>query len=536
MTKAITQLNAAVQLTAPAAGDILPITDVSDTTEDPNGTTKPIAFGRVAGALRTSSLTAVTAALDALSTTDLMEVTDVSDTSESASGTIKKATLAILASFWNLPVTPQMFGAKGDYDALAFTGTDDTAAMQTFFDAVLASSLWGHMGSANYKLTAGLDLGSTSDTGDTHGGFHISGSAGNETYRGCTLTFVGSLSYGIRVRRSAYKDFKVGGFKMLFKPSNSDSQYYDPPSTTYPSAAGILFEEAYYTRAQFYDIKIRNAAYVIHLAAGTYKANGEFTEYHRIEATNCQKFYYQESGLGQSFGHHVKNCHATTYHHTLGASGFAAFEVGDMGGAGGMYINNFDATIIYTDTTGITTVENLKRSTLIRDGGMNGIWHISGGRCEAFTTIVECGSYQDKQIIIENMDMTDMRCGTANAMVMAAALDGSRGKVTLRNNKIGLASGNTVFHSGAFLHHKSLSFDWAGYKYSDCTFIAYNAVTLATGKLTVAYDEDTYTGFVEFEDCQYREDATQANYRLLNIRMGGNGGAVVNPTITLTPV
>lgn len=40
----ITQLNGGVALTAPAAGDKVPITDVSDTTEAASGTTKPIAL------------------------------------------------------------------------------------------------------------------------------------------------------------------------------------------------------------------------------------------------------------------------------------------------------------------------------------------------------------------------------------------------------------------------------------------------------------------------------------------------------------
>jgi hypothetical protein len=44
---AITQLNGAVALTAPAAADMLPITDVSDTTENANGTTKPITWAKL---------------------------------------------------------------------------------------------------------------------------------------------------------------------------------------------------------------------------------------------------------------------------------------------------------------------------------------------------------------------------------------------------------------------------------------------------------------------------------------------------------
>ncbi len=40
--EAISQLNSGTELTAPAVGDLLPITDVSDTTESANGTTKPI--------------------------------------------------------------------------------------------------------------------------------------------------------------------------------------------------------------------------------------------------------------------------------------------------------------------------------------------------------------------------------------------------------------------------------------------------------------------------------------------------------------
>lgn len=42
-TTTITGLNGGVALTTPAAGDMIPIVDVSDTTESPDGTTKPIA-------------------------------------------------------------------------------------------------------------------------------------------------------------------------------------------------------------------------------------------------------------------------------------------------------------------------------------------------------------------------------------------------------------------------------------------------------------------------------------------------------------
>lgn len=38
----ITQLNSSVALTAPASGDVIPVTDVSDTTEAATGTTKPM--------------------------------------------------------------------------------------------------------------------------------------------------------------------------------------------------------------------------------------------------------------------------------------------------------------------------------------------------------------------------------------------------------------------------------------------------------------------------------------------------------------
>jgi len=43
----ITQLNGGVALTAPATGDVMPITDVSDTTEAASGTTKPITLANL---------------------------------------------------------------------------------------------------------------------------------------------------------------------------------------------------------------------------------------------------------------------------------------------------------------------------------------------------------------------------------------------------------------------------------------------------------------------------------------------------------
>ena len=43
--EAISQLNSGTQLIVPARDDVLPITDISDTTESANGTTKPIEPG-----------------------------------------------------------------------------------------------------------------------------------------------------------------------------------------------------------------------------------------------------------------------------------------------------------------------------------------------------------------------------------------------------------------------------------------------------------------------------------------------------------
>lgn len=40
--EAISQLNSGTELTSPAVGDLLPATDISDTTEATTGTTKPI--------------------------------------------------------------------------------------------------------------------------------------------------------------------------------------------------------------------------------------------------------------------------------------------------------------------------------------------------------------------------------------------------------------------------------------------------------------------------------------------------------------
>lgn len=52
-TDKISALNGGVALTAPAAGDLLPITDISDTTEAASGTTKPIAYASLFPAFET---------------------------------------------------------------------------------------------------------------------------------------------------------------------------------------------------------------------------------------------------------------------------------------------------------------------------------------------------------------------------------------------------------------------------------------------------------------------------------------------------
>jgi hypothetical protein len=458
MTKAITQLNAAVQLTAPAAGDILPITDVSDTTEDPNGTTKPIAFGRVAGALRTGSLTAVAATLDALATTDIMEVTDVSDTSESASGTIKKATLAILASFWNIPVTPQMFGAKGDYVPATNTGTNDRVALQAFFDYLTTNGGVGNLGNSKYLWTisggVGIQIGTNPDTPTSPPFRIIGGGMSLDNATGCSITLVGTCTSAISVNDSVYRGGYIGGFSVLCKANLSDNVYVEPANEAgIPVTNGLLFNNLYFTGLQFADLRFDNVSRCLVYLGTTYAGNGEFTTYNRVVG-GLTRFLFMATVTGQSFNHRFLDCFGGGRHKSYNTSGFVAFELG--GGAGGFNIDviNFNGTCTMdaTSTTGLT-IETLTRATLLKDNGSTGYINFRGGRNEHYSTIYwnAASNSVGCNVVIDGMDFAGMHSGTANPTIVTAS--DVTGRLVLRGC-VGLSpvsSSDTRFDD-AFIH------------------------------------------------------------------------------------
>ena len=490
-----------------------------------------------------AGFTDVTAVLDALNTADTLAIRDVS------ASDIKEATLAILAGFWNLPVTPQMFGAKGDFSlALGASGTDDTTAIQNFVNAVVQGGLWGHFGAHNYWITAPIEVGSTG--GDAYGGWLLQGAGATETQNpgttaggpGTNLVFTGggvSLPYLLRIRRGALRHGIFQGFALKCKFNKTDAHDNGPSgpaSAQWQSAKGIFYEDLYHSAFAWRDIAIWNCEDAIHIPSPTSASNGEFTRYERVYARNCKRFFYQGPNAGQAFGHRFESCGGGVSHEYLDANGFTAFYIDNLvGGGGGINIHNFDGTVSRVNQTGITTCEDLKPAVFLFTFNMGGTIRVVGGRYEGLTGLFKNTSAQEGgSVVFDGMTCAGLYSGTANPFVESNASD-SRINFVARDCKFPISSNATNSGTNCYPWHKSAPSDRGMYKYERCGFYLNNG--LGTGKLKVDYNNDgNQTHYVEFEDCMYTESTTFdfAENRLLNLRLG-NGGTS-NPTITITAV
>lgn len=433
--------------------------------------------------------------------------------------------------------SPQDFGCIGDFDQRAKTGTNDTTGFLAAVQYVVATSTRLELGPYAYLLTSPIEIGLT--TAAVRGGFSIVGTGASEDGYGSNITIVGTVSYAMRIRKTAWRNGVIGGFSVTCKVTSGQDYDFQPAnSTVFPCAAGVLFEDTNFSAHAFYDMIFRNCERVIDMATPSVGSNGEFCTYHRIRGINCKRFFRMGTATGQAFNHYFQGCYAITYNFMLGADGFAVFEiVGDQGGDGSnISVDEFNMTIVYNDFTGITTCENLKRASLIRDAGCAGVIHISRGRMEGLTTIFEnSSSYKDHIHTVENIDFTSMYSGLANPTVIGTAND-VRGIHTLRNCKIKVAAVNNNAALNALLYHKSSGFDWSQYNYEGCFMNGYNASTSASVPMKIDWDNSTPTGHVKFQDVMYSKDSDTNNDTTIQLKLFGATYGVNPTTLVITQV
>lgn len=379
----------------------------------------------------------VSAVLDALSTADTLIVNDVSDTTESGAGTLKELTLAVLAGFWNLPITPQMFGAKGDYVPSAGTGTNDRVALQAFFDYMTSNGGWGFLGGRKYRWDVsggvGIVIGSTPNS-PTSPPCRITGSGMSlDNTTGCSITLIGTCTNAIKINDSIYRGLFVGGFAVLCKTLIGDPVY--PVATTeaaIPVTNGLCFDNTYFTSLEFHDLRIDNVNRGIVFLGTTYSGNGEFTRFTKVYA-GTTRFFFMATGTGQSYNQILHSCgFGNGSNSQYVASGCIAFELGGGGGGFGISVYDFNSSPDNSDaSTAGKTIETLPRITLVKNNG-SGTMHFIGGRCEHYSTIYwNADGRFTSQVVIQNMDFAGTYSGTANPTILAET--DKKGTVTIRN-------------------------------------------------------------------------------------------------------
>jgi hypothetical protein len=189
---AISQLNGGVALAATADGDLLPITDVSDTTEDANGTTKKITLNNLAAGVVAS--TAGAAALAAKAPYN--SVRDETGTSFTLGATNHSnratyaANAAAIVATWDTGhgMTKGDIGriyqtAAGRVSVVAGTGTLELSpgVLMARTDGSGSWLDWEYMGSNLLKITSIGQNSSTQDMAESQHGYYVANGIGLST-------------------------------------------------------------------------------------------------------------------------------------------------------------------------------------------------------------------------------------------------------------------------------------------------------------------------------------------------------------------
>lgn len=421
---------------------------------------------------------------------------------------------------------PEDWGAKGDFDRFAYTGTDDTAALQQAFSDTVKYSLRLDLRNKKYLATAPIVIGSNTDMRTDaptvpvqRNTFSIEGwsSGGGVGDLGASITFVGVMTDALIVGDNAMRSGSVGGFSVFCKPTLNTHIYWVPENETeFPVTNGISFKNSYHTHLRFYRMNISNTRRTIAHLAGTYVGNGEFTEYDRVMGWSCQRFYYQAPNTGESYNPTFRNCYALAYWRHVGTE-FVAFETGGGGGYG-LTCEDFNSTIVhsFSEFPGtVTSVENVARATLIKNNGQTGVLRFSGGRNEGYTTLYHNnGGYAQGITIAENIDMAGMMSSERNPTVLSDVND-VKGAFIARSCILPVMSRTEANATGAKLRIKLNKWDWGSYVFDQCSFNARNDATGAVGDLEVSYASQP-TSQVKFIDCLYRDSPSQNDLTVLS--------------------
>ena len=362
---------------------------------------------------------------------------------------------------------------------------DDTTGVQAAINHALQTSCCLHFEANTYRITAPLVIGSTVDKGD--GSPSIEGVRSSVIdNRGTTILLEGTgHTCIVEFRAGAARNLAFKGIKLRCATA--------PASNVYAATHGIFFSQQIFSGIHFEDVSVFGARNAIYIQSGGYH-NGEFNTYETVKANQVQKFFVMAPGTGQAYGHMFHGCGMLSFAtgvNAQGSSEYVFFELGDSNGGYGIYVQDFNATIVGT------TVATTHRATYFKNNGATGPCYFKGGRVEGLTTLIENNSAASSSIVeFSNVDCAALYSTSSNPLVTSTTI--SRGIVNV--------SGCMLPQVDGAVFAVSLNpADKFRYAFERCMITKYN------GSSSFTFDVEPSRGqmaAVEFNQCYVRRGAS----------------------------
>ena len=245
-------------------------------------------------------------------------------------------------------------------------GTDDTAALQAFFDSITGASgvpNYGILQAGTYRCLSPIIIGSTT----VKTGWHIRGAGDGATV--IAFDTSSGLAYGIGITGvGAWRTCKL-----------SDLRIAGPTTAGSTIPIGIKFLDSSWSGFQMDNINFDSFDTCIYSAAGGY-GNGEFLHVSNCRFTNCLTVYNQESG--QSYCQVFDCCGIS------GRSNAVLFNLASASAGGGLTLRDVQCTIA---SDGIHASNSIMFNINQNAQPIN----VIGGRWEHLTTLAQgnAGAY-----------------------------------------------------------------------------------------------------------------------------------------------
>jgi hypothetical protein len=272
------------------------------------------------------------------------------------------------------------FGARGD------GRTDDTGALQRFFDAVVAAGEQGYIPAGTYRTTAALRIGSPALLQRSRG-FSIRGAGrtgvnGSRAIGGTLIVCdaPGQIEAVVEWEGSAWRDSWFGDLGLASMT---------PDGARY----GLLIRSSEISHLTFNNIGVENVRTAFGLLSGS-GFNGEFCTWSHIQTFNVLNYFYSDAG--QAYG--LRFSDTFCYYRPGGV----IFELNLAINGGGLHLTNFDASPVVLPRNG--SPKQRADTTLFKFTGLpNAPVTVVGGRFEHITTIVVLNATATDIVIHSNI-------------------------------------------------------------------------------------------------------------------------------------